>query len=147
MKAKLAQQSGFPPQLMHSVHILRMGAEMLAEFLRQHNNLCLAPSHLPMRIDDDENIRRLLRRRCLDTPPPPALHDIVNDLIECIEDNGLLDIPPSWAADIAKQPLADAVTYLQSIAHWVSEDKRNKKFFCYNYKTIQTHLHGKRQKR
>lgn len=114
--ARATSAAGFPPQLMRAAAVMRMSGASLAEFLRNHNNPCLAVGGLPPPLSiDSSDIRDLLRLRRREMPPPMD-GELVDGLIECVGDDGLLDIPDDWLAGVSKPRMASAIAYLQSIA-------------------------------
>ena len=122
-----ALHSGFPPGLMRQTAVVRLGADRLAEFLRDEISRnpfleCgLPPPQNPAVPDDSQtNLRAHLLAQSRMIPMPPRRRRLTEALIDFIDERGRLDLNPADFADLApgtpgRRRLDDALKVLHDL--------------------------------
>ena len=112
---KLRLNTSFSPRQIRAVNIIRMGTAALTQFLSDHPNPCLRTSHLPPLPQPEETtIRAWLHRDCSAHPLPAAERPLLEWLIECVNDDGYLELPPQLP--LPPQDIEAGIRRLQTIA-------------------------------
>lgn len=116
MHISITTRHGFPPQLMRAAAILRMGGAALRQFLAQHGNPCLATGGLPplAAAGEDDDVRQTLRAACRHAAIGAPQRPLVAWLIECVNDDGFLELPDDAPAPTAE--MEKAILTLQALA-------------------------------